>query len=534
MPRPRTDYSFYLVTDPNGLPAGQTVVSQVQAAIENGATIVQIREKDAGTRDFVKVAEQIHKITKQKGIPLIINDRVDVALAIDAEGVHVGQDDMSADTVRALIGPNKIVGVSVHDAEEMDAVLELNGDLSESEKIVDYVGIGAVFGTKTKDLGKKTPIGVEGVKNLVQYANGRVRSVSIGGINSTNVESVMSSGVDGVAVVSCIMGAPDAGQASTELYRLIISSRVLSQPIEEYVKDDILAIVRKVASTRPLVHHITNNVVKHFSASAALAYGASPIMSETKGEFNALSSIPHSNGLLINIGMPLSDTSIYTSAMSEYNFRNRPVVLDPVGVGATSYRQTLVKSLLSTGPVAVIKGNEGELFALADKVSESLGVDSLSANNLDSRCTVASQISKAYHTVVLMTGDVDILQSGSARAIIRNGHELMGRITGSGCTLGSLVTATSAAVYGTEGISSQDVLFFATLAASLVYTIAGERAAQRVEGPGTFSSALVDEIAKIVEETKSGETGWIEQAKFSLDGIKALDPRIFRYSEISL
>lgn len=149
------DYSLYLVTDSNLVPSDATFLGQVEKALEGGVTVVQLREKDADTGDFIALARKVKQLTQRFGVPLIINDRLDVAQAVDAEGVHVGQDDMPLATARQILGHTKIIGVSVNTVEEARAAIEGGAD---------YLGIGAVWDTSTKKLTKKT-LGIDGVKS---------------------------------------------------------------------------------------------------------------------------------------------------------------------------------------------------------------------------------------------------------------------------------------------------------------------------------------------------------------------------------
>ena len=138
----KVDYTLYLVTDSGMVPESSSFLKQVEDSINSGATIVQLREKSLSTLEFIKRAEQVHKLTQKQGIPLIINDRVDVALAVNAEGVHVGQDDMPAAIARKLIGDDKILGVTCSNVTEVQEVVE--------QGIADYVGLGTVYKTNTK------------------------------------------------------------------------------------------------------------------------------------------------------------------------------------------------------------------------------------------------------------------------------------------------------------------------------------------------------------------------------------------------
>ncbi|CAN6655573.1 thiamine biosynthetic bifunctional enzyme [Trichomonascus vanleenenianus] len=510
------DYSIYLVTDTPLVPAGLTLEQQVQKSIENGATIVQLREKTAETRDFVEIAKRIHKITKQAGIPLIINDRLDVALAIDAEGVHVGQDDMDVPTIRKFL-PGKIVGVSVNNVEEARQAIKDR---------VEYVGIGAVFGTLTKDL-KKAPIGCSGVRDILKVLQEEcdydMKTVAIGGINASNVQQVMELSaaekkrLDGVAVVSGIIAAQDAGAATKELKALFGSpgpwTRVPGAGVSSV---DVLLklapkLVSKVAEVSPLLHHITNNVVKNISANMSIAAGASPAMSECAEEFPDFAAVPNA-GLLINMGT-VSTVSIdmYQAALKAYNSNGRAVVLDPVGCGASGQRRRVVSILLNSGIYDVIKGNEGEITAAAKvKGAAMKGVDSVGVSTLEKRIETTRKLAVENHTTVLMTGSQDVLVEGigSGRTLVfENGDPYLGKITGSGCILGSLITAFTA-------VESNDRVA-AAASALLLYTLASERAVQRpeVKGPGTFVPALLDCVHEISLESQAGNTEWINAAK---------------------
>ncbi|MES9994633.1 thiamine phosphate synthase [Desulfovibrio aminophilus] len=210
--KPVADYSLYLVTD---RPAclGRDLLDVVGRATRAGATVVQVREKSCQTREFVELARALKTLLDSLGLPLIINDRVDVALAVGAAGVHVGQKDMAASDARALLGPDRILGLSVNTFEEARVAESLD---------VDYLGVGPVFPTATKaDAGP-----VFGVDNLARLrAATRRPLVAIGGIGATNAEAVAAAGADGLAVVSAICSAPDPGAASAQLLAAIRRGR---------------------------------------------------------------------------------------------------------------------------------------------------------------------------------------------------------------------------------------------------------------------------------------------------------------------
>lgn len=197
------DYGIYLVTDRKILGRRGLVQSIIEAA-QGGATVVQLREKELLTGEFYSVAKRVKEVTDELGIPLIINDRLDIALAVDAAGLHIGQEDMPAKIARKLLGPHKILGVSASSVEE--AVLA-------QQEGADYVGAGAVFATGTKE--DISFIGLEGLRKIKQSV--AVPVVAIGGISEENLKAVFENGADGAACVSGILGASDIKKAVEKL-----------------------------------------------------------------------------------------------------------------------------------------------------------------------------------------------------------------------------------------------------------------------------------------------------------------------------
>lgn len=197
---------LYVVTDRTWL-GENNLIDQVEDAIEAGATFVQLREKNISFDEFVLEAVQLKKLTDQYGIPFVVNDNVEVALAANANGVHVGQSDRDAREVRALIGKDKIMGVSAVTVEQ--AVLaEQSG--------ADYIGVGAVFATSTKKDADVVPL--ETLKKICKAVS--IPVVAIGGICEENILQLKGSGVDGVAVISAVFAKPDIYQAAKDLRRL--------------------------------------------------------------------------------------------------------------------------------------------------------------------------------------------------------------------------------------------------------------------------------------------------------------------------
>ena len=197
------DYSLYLVTD-RSLSCGRSLAQVVEEAVAGGITCVQLREKNCSTRQFVEEGLALQKILTPKNIPLIVSDRIDVAMAIGATGVHLGQDDMEMSHARSILGPDCIIGISV---ESLDDAREA------AAAGADYLGVSPVFATPTKT-DTAHPLGLEGLKAIRLEVG--IPLVAIGGIKSDNCASVIAAGADGLAVVSALMSAPSPRKAALE------------------------------------------------------------------------------------------------------------------------------------------------------------------------------------------------------------------------------------------------------------------------------------------------------------------------------
>jgi len=185
-------------------------IESTRLALEGGATAIQLRIKDAPTLEMVKIGRELRRITQKHNSLLFINDRIDVALAVEADGVHLGPEDMPVSLARKM-APNLIIGASAHTVEDA---------LKAQKEGADYIGAGSVFPTTTKEDAK--PLGLEGLRRILQAVG--IPVVAIGGINHENVREVLKLGVDGIAVVSAIMGAPDIKQATEEMREIILQS----------------------------------------------------------------------------------------------------------------------------------------------------------------------------------------------------------------------------------------------------------------------------------------------------------------------
>lgn len=202
-PKKEIDYSLYLVTD-RDLMSTSTLAEAVEQSILGGCSIVQLREKHCSSLEFYQTAQEIKKITDRYQAPLLINDRVDIALAIQADGVHVGQKDLPAAKVRKLIGPDKILGVSAATVEEA---------IQAEQDGADYLGVGAMFSNQTKPDARITSIStLEAICNAVN-----IPIVIIGGINQATLPRFLHLPIAGAAVVSAIIAAQNITEAAKEM-----------------------------------------------------------------------------------------------------------------------------------------------------------------------------------------------------------------------------------------------------------------------------------------------------------------------------
>ena len=198
---------LYAVTDRSWLKEGQTLLTVCEDVLANGVTFLQIREKGLDGNAFEAEAAKLKILCRRYHVPYVVNDSVEIALAIDADGVHVGQSDIMGRDIRSLIGPDKILGISAGTVEEAIAAENAGAD---------YIGVGAVFGTSTKKNARN--LSVEKLQEICHAVS--IPVVAIGGIHAGNLLELSGSGVDGVAVVSAIFAAADPGKATTQLLEL--------------------------------------------------------------------------------------------------------------------------------------------------------------------------------------------------------------------------------------------------------------------------------------------------------------------------
>lgn len=248
-----------------------------------------------------------------------------------------------------------------------------------------------------------------------------------------------------------------------------------------------MSVIEKVREKNPLIHHLTNQVVMNFTANGLLAFGGLPIMAKEQLEASDMASI--ADGVLINIGtMTQFDLEAFLLAGKKANERNIPVVLDPVGVAATSFRKRAVAKLLDEVNFTVIKGNAGEIAHLVGVNWKTKGVESADGDRKQLE-QIALQVAKKHKTIAIITGEVDVISDGTVVKENESGHIMLTKITGAGCLLGSIITACLAVGDNPLADSFEAVSF---------YGEAAERAVKHpgVNGTGTFIPYFLDELQR--------------------------------------
>ncbi len=245
----------------------------------------------------------------------------------------------------------------------------------------------------------------------------------------------------------------------------------------------------EVRQKTPLVHNITNYVVMNYTANALLSAGASPVMAHAIDEVADMAGI--AGALVLNIGT-LEEAWIASmiKAGQAANAKGAPVILDPVGAGATSLRTNAAKQILSDVKVAVVRGNASEILALGDQAATTKGVDS--TQGVDSAVQTARNMARQLGCIVAITGPEDLVTDGQRAVKIKNGHAMMGQVTGTGCTATAIMGAFLA-------VGSDDPLM-ASAAALAYWGLCGEVAAELAKAPGSYMIALLDALYTITPD----------------------------------
>lgn len=248
------------------------------------------------------------------------------------------------------------------------------------------------------------------------------------------------------------------------------------------------SLLEALRAAPPLTHCITNSVVTGFTANVLLAVGAAPAMVDIVGESEIFAGV--ASGLLVNLGTPTPEQRAASlEAVAGATASGTPWVLDPVAIGALPLRTALAHQLAELRPTA-IRGNASEILALAGLSAGGRGVDA--TDSTDAATEAARSLASRFGSVVAVSGPVDLITDGEQVLRLANGHELLTRVTGGGCALGAVMAAFLGAARATDTSA-----LWAVASASLVYTIAAERAAAASAGPGSFAVALLDELSAV-------------------------------------
>ena len=392
----RNDLRLYVITDRSVLKKDMAMAEAVEEAILGGATIVQLREKHLEGEELLNEAVSVQKVCRKYKVPFIINDNVELAKKIDADGVHVGQSDMSVENARKILGTDKIVGATAKTIEQA---------LTAKEQGADYLGSGAVFGTTTKLDAK--PMSMDLLADICNSVN--IPVVAIGGIDAENVGVLKKVPITGVAVVSGVFGGIDIRKSAKN-------------------------IIRNLYNT-PVIECITNYVTVNNVANVVLASDASPIMAHNINEVEEVQA--NAKGLLLNLGATDHYDAMeraYAKALKVGNV----VVIDPVGVGSISFRRDFLKKLLVIGTPTCIRGNHSEIKAiLYDKQTMSGLDDDKKAVQLEdsSDYEYVRTLAKMLNCIIVSSGKIDAISDGNVLLMVESGHDYQRKITGAGCML---------------------------------------------------------------------------------------------------
>lgn len=430
---------LYAVTDRSWL-NGRTVKEQVEEALKGGATFIQLREKELDYDSFLAEAFEVKAICKEYDVPFVINDNVDIAIACDADGVHVGQSDMEAGNVREKLGPDKIIGVSAHNLDEAIAA-KAHG--------ADYLGVGAVFSTSTKLDVDTTSFGVlYDICNIID-----IPVVAIGGINENNILDLKDTGIDGVAIVSAIFSKPDIKAATEHLLSL---AEELTSPTHNIKK--VLTIAGSDSSGGAGIQADIKTITVHklYAMSAITALTAQ----NTTGVYGIMEATPEFVGNqldciftdirpdAVKIGMVSTSKiiDVIVEKLKEYKAEN--IVIDPVMVSTSGSKllndeacDTLINKLLPLGKIITPNVPEAEVLC------------GFKIKTTDDMVKAAKKISNNLPVAILIKGGhlistaTDLLYENGETSWFSTERIDNPNTHGTGCTLSSAIACNLAKGY---------------------------------------------------------------------------------------
>lgn len=482
---------LYAVTDTSWL-RGRTLAQQVEEALRGGVTMVQLREKELQGEALEQEAREILALCRQYGVPLLINDDVMLAKKIGADGVHVGQDDMSAAKARELLGEDAVIGVTARTVEQAVAAQKAGAD---------YLGSGAVFGTSTKKDAK--PMDPAYFQQICESVS--IPVVAIGGVTLDNIRELEGRKMSGFAIVSGIFAAEDIETRTRDLWK---AAQELCLP------GQVSRLKMEILRRHPVVQCITNIVTVNDCANALLAVGASPTMAHHPEEMEEFAAV--CDALVCNMGATESLEAMMAAGKADTAGPSRPVVIDPVGCATSAFRRRKCLELIDAVHPACIRGNGAEIRALATDHRTARGVDDLflqektegpadkngqsgaeisedqpssdfSLSEETVRC--ARQLSRMTGAIVIASGETDYVVCGDRVYSVRGGSAWMTRVTGTGCMLSVLLGAF---------LSVENSALSAAACCGMM-NVCAERAQEHTAaehgGTGTFRVHLIDELS---------------------------------------
>jgi len=417
-------YKLYAITDRSWLAENESLAEAVEDAILGGATIIQLREKHLDYNELRELALSVQKVCQKYNVPFIINDNVELAAEIDADGVHVGQSDTSVEKARKILGPDKIVGATAKTVEQAKTA-EAQG--------ADYLGSGAVFGTTTKLDAKFMTM--ELLKEITASVN--IPVVAIGGITAENVGKLRGSQIAGPAVVSGIFAKKNKCRAAQNIISNFFG--------------------------RPVIQCITNHVTVNSVANMVLACGASPIMAHNIREVAEVQE--NAAGLLLNLGAT-DDYEAMKIAYAKALELGHPVVIDPVGVSAIGFRRSFLAELLEIGSPSCIRGNYAEIRAIYENRMTATGLEAYEAVHESGKLNegaidieeAAIKLAERLCCIVVASGEKDIITDGNTVVYAESGHPMQKSLTGSGCMLSAAIISEIARNADSFGILQNAVM----------------------------------------------------------------------------
>ena len=500
----------YLITDDSR--GDDETLSTVEQALRGGARCVQLRDKRRSGNDLYRLALRLRALTARSGAAFIVNDRIDLALAVGADGVHLGQDDIPARDARRLLGRDRVLGVSA-DTPERARRAVADG--------ADYLGVGHVFGSISKTKGTP-PIGVQGLRAVADEV--AVPIVAIGAIGRDNAADAVEAGASAVAVISAVSRADNPEAATRELSSRVRAAYEGRRSAERRADPPALrpeqaaAALQTLRNRRPLIQIITNYVVMSDTANATRLLGALPVMSEAEEEVDEM--VRQAGALLVNTGTPVRPRLRAMRRAAESAARaGVPMVLDPVGCGATGFRIELNRRLALDGRPAVVRGNAAEVAALIGRRSEIRGVEDAgeaATHQQQFRIELAQAAAGQLGCVVAVSGPVDVVADGAGElprtVLVQNGTAMLSQLVGTGCVVSALIAAFAAVEsdrlaaacwgLGMMGVAAERAAAQAPQAQGAGQPAAGQPAAGQGErenastpGPLRFKTDLLDQLS---------------------------------------